>query len=420
MKKNIIFSSLCFFSSTALCDLFIVSCANEDVIYKSWDGSNWKGIIFGKFNKSDIMIDEQNFIIIYLNGSNIASLNLIIPNYVNYNGVIYMVKLGPNCFKDNLNIVGTVELNKFTNCIPEACFEGCASITDVILNVYPIEFEDFAFHNCYSLEHIWVHHGNYLSDKWTLKIEKIGDSAFYGAILGGKLVFPKSLTFLGDLAFAKCSLIQSVNLSLCSEISELNKGVFAWCSMLEKVSLPPNITKIGDYAFLWCDYLKDVIFYNKKTIELGSSTFFGCSSIHNFTNSCQFGNIGTKCFVGAKKLNFFPWDVHQEEQPLQKTIIYSQAFESCNFTYLSFDPAKISDVKSYAFSNNLYLSVIDFSKYVDGPPNWLGKNIFMKSPEKGLVILPINQGPIINKKWKTFLTKNDIVTDSEHWKINFH
>lgn len=403
-------------SLSLLCNFANFSCTNNTKP-KSWDGSNWKGIIRGSFSKKDISIDKYNKTITYNDGSRIASLDLVIPESVKYEGEIYQVKLGKYCFADNLDIVGIVEFNAQTRIIPEGCFEECDSITDIIFNSYPLEFERYAFHNCLSLVNIWVREGKSLYKNWTSRVKVLGESCFEGCTLSGDLFFSEDLGVLGPWAFANCSHIENVNLSLCNKIKKLEMGCFAWCSWLENVFLPPDLSEICDYAFFRCEDLKELTFQeNENDLLLGSSVFFACEKLTKFNNVGIIEKIGTKCFVGTKDLSFLPWNILKHSET--KCSIDFQAFVDCDFSYVSFDPEKVEDVGNFAFSNNSSLSYMDFSKYSETePPNWKGQNIFKGVPESGLIVL--SGGGVISDSWKSFFTKNDIVLGTNNWQITF-
>ena len=76
-----------------------------------------------------------------------------------------------------------------------------------------------------------------------------------------KIVIPDSVTSIGDLAFAGCESLTSVEIP--DSVTSIGDYVFAGCESLTSVEIPDSVTSIGDYAFSGCNKL--------KTIEASSS-----------------------------------------------------------------------------------------------------------------------------------------------------
>ncbi len=99
------------------------------------------------------------------------------------------------------------------------------------------------------------------------------------------LVFPKSLTTLGDAAFANCTLLSSLQLNE----GLLSIGMLAFrFSALESVILPESLLFLRDQAFAHCGLLKKVEVRNPNT-DLDFSAFDGTplivDGIYGFSGS---------------------------------------------------------------------------------------------------------------------------------------
>ena len=90
-----------------------------------------------------------------------------------------------------------------------------------------------------------------LLDDGTIEITKYNGSADHLAIpatLDGKTV-----TAIGDYAFARCYSLTSV--SIPDSVTAIESWAFYACSSLTSVSIPNSVTAIGDYAFSDCPNL---------------------------------------------------------------------------------------------------------------------------------------------------------------------
>ena len=68
---------------------------------------------------------------------------------------------------------------------------------------------------------------------------------------------------IGDYAFANCTLLTSVYIEPGSVLKTIGEGAFRGCSILYSLELPASISKIGEMAFAFCDYLSEIEFTGK-------------------------------------------------------------------------------------------------------------------------------------------------------------
>jgi hypothetical protein len=82
---------------------------------------------------------------------------------------------------------------------------------------------------------------------------------------------PAALTTIGDDAFEKCSMLQSVKLPVA--VTSIGSDAFYECTMLAKVELSVALKKIGGSAFAKCPSLRDVIVNSPAPPAISRSTF---------------------------------------------------------------------------------------------------------------------------------------------------
>lgn len=186
-------------------------------------------------------------------------------------------ELGKYAFSNCENIeVANIEAN-LTN-IPEGTFYMCGNLTDVTKSNTIKEIGEKAFYECTRLniaDDNQTVHGHVLSN-----ITKIGNYAFYGCTgIDGQLSLSNSVANLGKYVFSRCSGITSVVLGYNYE--EVPEGAFFECGLLDNVTMPVTVTKLGKKAFSKClainmQELNDIL---TNVQVIGESCFEGCTGI---------------------------------------------------------------------------------------------------------------------------------------------
>ncbi len=184
-------------------------------------------------------------------------------------------------------------------------------------NIYRIG--DRAFENCYKLTKIENEVSKlYNDDRQDLyNVDYVGERAFYGCKLNGKIDIRRNITHIGDGAFAGSDNLEiSVNefnthyvvsdnvlYELLNKYDEnynilsstINKAVHAG-KVPSNITLPETITEIGAYAFEGNRYLETVQFNGNPNI--GDYAFAGCPLLAfvNYNISETPESVGTGVF----------------------------------------------------------------------------------------------------------------------------
>lgn len=99
--------------------------------------------------------------------------------------------------------------------------------------------------------------------------------AFYGQSKLEKVIFNKTLTAIGENAFADCVNLTSIEIP--KSVSAIGNSAFSGCSKLTSVTIPDSVTSIGYYAFEECNSLSNITYQgtvsNWTKIECPSNSF---------------------------------------------------------------------------------------------------------------------------------------------------
>ncbi len=195
--------------------------------------------------------------------------------------------------------------------------EGCENLNTLTFSSGSslTSIEERSFKGCASLNTI---------SGFPASISKIGDEAFRNCGTLNSLPFGQ-FTDIGSLAFAESNLATATPLDLtglqkleggafmaCQNLTQLNLGTdltdlpsvaFAQ-SGLESITIPENVTSLGDGCFSGCESLTAITFEKQENItSLGDSCFDGCKALPSITIPENVTSLGNSCFRGCSTLN---------------------------------------------------------------------------------------------------------------------
>ena len=199
-----------------------------------------------------------------------------------------IVSIGSSAFMDD-SYLTTINLPESLTYIGAEAFYGCTSIMAVNLPIGVKRINSQTFYGCKSLLSIDLHSN----------ITSIGEGAFQNSGLQS-ITIPSSVVSLGESAFAG-SDIESVHLpneldivptscfSDCSKLCQvsfsssiINSKAFRNCIALRQVSLPENLTQIGERAFEGCTNLIEFTIPSATT-TIEPSIIWNCPNISKLT-----------------------------------------------------------------------------------------------------------------------------------------
>ena len=316
-----------------------------------------------------------------------------------------ITSIGDNAFS-GCTTLGSINIPQNVQTIGSYAFYGCNKLAS------PLEFpatlktiSSYAFQNCYILPSVTFSEG----------LETIGYSAFNSCRKLKPGTLPESLTSLGSYAFndcdslktftfpanikevptsvlSSCDALQSV--TLATGTTRINESAFYDCPKLTEmnydqttltridgsafrntgfktITVPENVTNIGNYAFSYCDSLKtatlpngvtsmgDYVFYYDHALQsaniptgittVPSNTFCNCEKLTSVTMHDGITSIGSYAFSGCTALTAI-------ELGNQITTINSSAFYNCQNLVINSLPTSLQTIGSDAFKNTYKLA----------------------------------------------------------------
>ena len=262
-----------------------------------------------------------------------------------------------------------------------------SSITKLTFTPYITEIASSAFESCSDLTEIIM----------PTNIVDIGDQAFAGCSkLSGDLVFPKTLSRLGNYVFQSTSAT-SADFSACEKLTKIGIADFIYCNFLKKIAFPPNLMQISQDAFE-VTALEEVILPETLQLlgtwngsELSGYAFAGCSNLKHVVISSKLSQIGPMTFSNCPLLTSagplggdyaieFTWDteipnfafrgasgvglsLEKVTLPNTITMIGKEAFAYAGLREINL-PVALTSIGSQAFSDNEKLRSINIPSNV--------------------------------------------------------
>lgn len=164
--------------------------------------------------------------------------------------------------------------------VGEKAFFECSILKSV--SIPKIHLEDSAFEGCINLEsvdwkevpvtHVYSSTGDY--DTYLIA----GKRVFAGCTSLQDVSLPPLLEVLEESTFEGCTSLEGITLP--SGLKELASSVFKGCTALKSIHLPSNLKRIPSYAFQNCTSLEEITLPTLLAY-IGECAFNNCSSLEN-------------------------------------------------------------------------------------------------------------------------------------------
>ena len=229
-------------------------------------------------------------------------------------------------------------------------FNGCSSLTSVVIPDGVTSIGDWAFNGCSSLTSVVIPEG----------VTSINDGAFYDCASLASIVIPKGVTSIGGKAFSGCKGLADANgfvivqnalhgyygkggdVVIPESVTSIGDSAFRECESLTSVVIPEGVTSIDNWAFKSCKSLTSVVIPEGVT-SIGDSAFNGCSSLASIVIPEGVTSIGERAFYDCSSLT-------SVVIPEGVTSIGGEAFYDCSSLTSVVIPEGVKSIGNWAFS----------------------------------------------------------------------
>ncbi|MBR7110870.1 MAG: leucine-rich repeat domain-containing protein, partial [Clostridia bacterium] len=184
---------------------------------------------------------------------------------------------------------------------------------------------------------------------------KISAGAFSNMSMLTKVTIPDNVTAIGDYAFYACSNLPTVNIP--GSVTQLGKYSFYDCHALNDFVLHDDVTQIGDYAFANCRFTS----FNMpdKLLTIGKGAFNHCYKLTNFTLPTGLTAIGDEAFAYCSAIT-------EIELPNTLDTIGASLFANCTNLENVVLFEGMTSIPQYLVQNCNKITSIDFPTSVTG------------------------------------------------------
>ena len=229
-----------------------------------------------------------------------SAVNIVIDGYKE----LPVTAVAPSAFKDFTSLIGVSLGGGIKNIGPDA-FSGCTSLANIIFPASLTNIGEGAFRGCGALANVTFSEGIERIGAWAFSnctsltrislpkgLKDIGGSAFYSCEKLMSITLPDTVTKIGNSAFYNTEYYNDAKnwskevLLIGDCLIDVKKsvegqyyvlpqarviadGAFYACKGITTLSLPMDLTHIGEYAFYSCSALESVEIYD-TVISIGA------------------------------------------------------------------------------------------------------------------------------------------------------
>lgn len=208
-----------------------------------------------------------------------------------------------------------------------------------------------------------------------LPVKGIHAYAFQHCSLLTSVSIPDTVSMIDESAFEWCMNLKTVTFRdsaedentievVPAETLTIGENAFAYCLVLEEISIPETVTSIAKNTFYWCCDLVEVSIPETVT-SIAEGAFFRCINLTNVVLPEGLETLGEKAFYYCESLT-------SVNLPQTLTAIPARAFAGCYRMETLALPDSVQSIGNYAFANCSALTSMALPKSL----NALGEYVF--------------------------------------------
>ena len=264
------------------------------------------------------------------------------------------------------NAIKKVEVSADVASIGNYAFNGCYSLSSIIIPDGVTTIGDSAFNGCYLLLSITIPD----------TVTSIGQQAFYNCYSLSSITIPDSVTSISSSTFSGCYSLLSITIG--DRVRTISDDAFSSCYSLSSITIPDSVTSIGNSVFSGCRSLSSIIIPDGVT-TIGSYAFSGCSSLSSITIPDTVTSFGMNAFSGCYSLSSITI-------PDTVRSIGQGAFNACYSLSSITTPDSVTSIGPSAFQNCSYMSFIKFESTT--PPTVSNSNAWTGVSTSTKILVP--------------------------------
>ena len=198
-----------------------------------------------------------------------------------------VTNVGSHLF-EGLKEINSVSIGKDVEVIGESAFKGCQGLREIDFGSgAPLSIKSYAFSGCIALTELRI------PPRVTQIADRYAGNAFMNCsvrrlFLDSEMEFPYGI-----------NLDSLEEVTLGEHMTAVPPGAFEKAPRLKKLTVPDNVTRVGDRAFYWCSALTSTDFLPDTVTEIGESAFSGCSGLTEAVLPKGLTVLGNSAFAGS-------------------------------------------------------------------------------------------------------------------------
>ncbi len=230
--------------------------------------------------------DTSKNLICIVSGADFEVVNANILPEIEWEGVCYPVIAIREYAFNGCTSLSSIVLPEGLQSIGESAFSGCKSLSSIVLPEGLQSIGESAFSGCTSLSSIVLLEG----------LQSIGDRAFENCTSLSSIVLPEGLQSIGDRAFYNCTSLSSI--VLLEGLQSIRGYAFYNCTSLSSIVLPEGLQSIWQSAFENCTSLSFIVL-PEGLQSIWEFAFSGCTSLSYVVVPKSLGGIRPEAFQGC-------------------------------------------------------------------------------------------------------------------------